>query len=570
MKAKKLTALLLCILTAFVLLAFSASAADEIGPCEHGEENWEWKHINQTCTAKGEDRKVCNVCGKTVELEEIPAHNFKAVYTGKTATCTEQGYEVIYCDWCSTLENRNTPIDPTNHSFDGKEEIIKEATCKETGEKTVQCSREGCTEKKNVVIPVDSTKHTPKEGVEPEIIPPTCSIEGAEKYVCAVCDQVYSVPLPTHSDYKTNPDKYYIVETKEANCAQEASVKYSCYDCGVSFTVVTGEKNPDAHDYTDESLWTYTEGATCKDPGKIVKKCKHYTGHRIEVEYAPHVFEGFEIITEQPKCEKVNGKTVFTPGKKSVKCIYCTATETQTVSDIHSFNDWVITGSCKDGGTAVRTCTCGDVTEETAFKAGTHLNYTYNIDNIVYPDCLHDGYLLIYCKDCKVTARVFLPELDSKGAHTPGEWVITEKETCDKSGVRELHCDICDTVMEKVVIPQLSHTCIILKQGIPATCETDGITDHLYCTGCGATFEQEVIHSYGHDFVEQFSPEEGSVRICDRCYKYEIIGDGGAPVTCNCLCHNSNGIAKTIWKFITFFFKLFGMNQECKCGTAHY
>ncbi|MBQ3136454.1 MAG: hypothetical protein IJB74_03125 [Clostridia bacterium] len=578
MKAKKLTALLLCILTAFVLMAVSASAADEIGPCEHGENFWEWKHTPQTCTSAGESRRVCtytdeagNVCGKIIAIEEIPAHNFKVVYTGKTATCTEQGYEVIYCDWCSTLENRNTPIDPKNHSFDGKEEIIKEATCKETGEKTVQCSREGCNEKKNVIIPVDSTKHTPKADIEPEIIPPTCFVDGAEKYVCAVCDKVYSVPVPTHSDYKTNPDKYHIVETKEATCAQAPSVKYSCNECGTSFTVVTGEKDPDAHDYTDESLWTYTEGATCKEPGKIIKKCKNYTGHRIEVEYAPHVFEGFEIITEQPKCEKIDGETVFTPGKKSVKCIYCTATETQTVTDTHSFNDWVITGSCKEGGTAVRTCHCGDVREETSFKAGTHLNYTYDPDNIVYPTCLNDGYLLIACKEknCGVTARVFLPELDSKGSHTPGEWVVAEKATCEKSGIRELHCDICDTVTEKVVIPQLSHSCLILKKGIDATCDTDGITDHLYCTECGTDFEQKVIPALGHKFVEQFTPDEGSVRICERCNKYEIIS-GGETVTCNCLCHNSNGLAKTIWKFITFFFKIFGMNQECKCGTVHY
>ncbi len=564
MKAKKLFALAVCLMTAFLLFAFSASAA-EANHCEHGEEYYKWVTTPQTCNKEGKYERVCTECNQVVYTEVIPAHNYTVIYTGSVATCTEKGFEAVFCNWCNKVENRETPVDPKNHSF-GEWTVTKEATCKDEGEKERKCSRCGETEKASV--PVDSSKHNEGTNKWEAVTPVTCSQEGVEKNLCTVCKQEFTRTVPIHSDYKVNTEKYAVVESQEANCAQPDTTKYQCRDCGISFTVA-GERDYDDHDFTDESLWYYTEGADCQHPGKVTKYCKNTRIHKIEEVYAPHAFEGAEVIIEEPKC---NEDGSFTPGKKTVKCLYCDEVETVTVTDTHSFGEWSFTEegrTCKTGGTATRTCTCGEVTETKELKAGTHLNYTYDPANIVYPDCLHDGYMYIYCDDCQVTARLFLEELDSKGTHTPGDWVVTEEATCEKSGVRELHCKMCDTVTEKETIKQLGHSCIILKEGTAADCENAGITDLLYCTLCKAVFNQEIIPASGHNFVEQNTPEEGAVRICDKCYKYEIVG-GGQSVTCNCLCHNSNGIAKTVWKIITFFCKLFGMNQECKCGIAHY
>ncbi len=565
MKAKKLMALAVCLMTVLLLFAFSASAA-EYNHCEHGEENYKWITTSQTCNKEGKHERVCTVCNQVVYTEIIPAHNYTVIYTGSVATCTEKGFEAVFCNWCNKVENRETPIDLKNHSY-GEWEITTEATCKDEGEKVRYCTRPGCYAAETASVPVDSSKHDAGTNEWETVTPVTCFQEGKEKSLCTVCNQVFTRTVSVHSDYAVNSEKYAVVESCEANCAQPDTVKYQCRDCGISFTIA-GERDYDAHDFTDESLWYYSEGADCQHPGTVTKYCKNSRIHKIVEEYAPHVFEGAEIIVEEPKC---NSDGSFTAGKKTVKCLYCDEVEIVEVPGTHSFGEWTfLEGDCKTGGRATRTCTCGAVTETESFSAGTHLNYTYDVKNIVYPDCLHDGYMYIYCNDCKTTARLFLEELDSKGAHTDGDWVVTQEATCDKSGLKELHCKMCDEVIKKEVIPQREHSCIILKEGIAADCENAGITDMMYCTLCKAVFEQEIIEASGHNFVEQNTPGEGAVRICDKCYEYEIIGDAGQNITCNCLCHNSNGIAKTIWKFITFFCKLFGMNQECKCGIAHY
>ncbi len=564
MKAKKLTALLICLMTAFVLFAFSASA-EEIVHCNCGEENYQWVKTDQTCTKDGKYERICTVCKKVFITEVIPAHNFKVIYTGKTATCTENGYDTVYCDWCNTIENRETE-DKNNHLF-GEWIVTKEPTCKDEGEKERKCTRTGCTYVEKGVVPADSSKHNEGDNGWETVTEVSCSQEGKEKSLCCICNEVFTRTVPVHSDYATNTEKYKEVEIKEANCTQAASVKYQCRDCGVSFTI-TGERDYNKHDYTDESLWYYSDGASCKNHGKVTKYCKNSRTHKIEEDYAPHIFEGVETVTKEPACKKENGETIFTDGEKTIKCIYCDEVKTETVSaGTHSFGDWVITGTCAEGGTATRTCTCGDETENITFEANTHLNYN---SYTVAPTCIYRGYKHAECKVCHTQFYIFPEELAAKGEHTPGKWVVTEEATCTESGEKELHCDICDEVIDKAVVLQREHSCIILNNGYAATCKEAGITDLLYCVLCETTFEQEIIPALGHDFVEQFTPEEGAKRICDRCNEYEIIGDNGETVTCKCLCHNSNGLAKFIYKIIVVFSKLLNINQECNCGIAHY
>ena len=38
---------------------------------------------------------------------------------------------------------------------------------------------------------------------------------------------------------------------------------------------------------------------------------------------------------------------------------------------------------------------------------------------------------------------------------------------------------------------------------------------------------------------------------------------------CNCLCHYTNPIAEFIWKIISFFMNLFGIDEPCNCGYPH-
>ncbi len=568
MKAKKLWALLLCLLTAFVLLAFSASA-EEVVYCEHGEENYRWLKTEQTCKQDGKYEQICDICyAENPDMKPfvtlvIPKHNFVEIYTGKTATCTEEGFVSYYCDWCNLLENRVTEIDPDNHLFN-EWTVTVEPNCMVEGTKVRECIRPGCDYVETGSVPVVESAHEPLNENWETVKASDCYEEGIEKNVCAICLKEYTRAIPTHNDYATNTVDYNIVETKEGNCSQLASVKYYCKQCGISF-VITGKADPDKHDYSDKSLWFYSVGASCKHKGKLTKHCKNAYHHTVVEEYAPHTFEGVETVIKAPSC-KEDG--TMESGTKTIKCIYCDEVKTETIpAGEHSFGDWVITqGNCASGGKAVRTCICQKKTEEIDFAPGTHLNY--NLLHRELPTCLNPGTLYVECKAAGCGKRVYLfpDELKSKMAHTPAsDWVITEEATCDKSGVRERYCDVCDEVLKREVIEQKAHNCVILKKGTEATCTELGITDYLYCMECGITFEQELLPARGHNFVEQISPEDGAAKICDRCYQYEV-GDS----TCKCLCHNSNGIARAIWKVVVFFCKLFGFNELCKCGIAHF
>lgn len=579
MKVKKLWALLICLMTAFVLFSFSASAE---GDCGHAQEYREWKTTPNSCTAEGKYELICNyiedgeVCGHIFETEIIPAHNFRTIYVSKTATCTETGIDVVYCSWCNIVENRITERNPENHKFTDWT-VTEASTCIKEGTKERKCTRDGCGYVETAAVPIDASAHIAAEGSEWKLISEaTCYAEGSEENTCKVCNKTFTRAIPVHSDYGVpsggcdyNADKYFRGEVKEGNCSQAESVKYTCRDCGSAFTV-KGEKDYTKHDFTDESRWIYTEGASCKHPGKLIKQCKNNRNHTVEETYAPHIFEGYEYVITEPGCRSEGGQTVFTPGEKVVKCIYCDEFDTVEIpAGAHSFGDWVHTqgSTCTSGGTATRTCTCGAVTETTDFEPYTHLNYS---GYMMAPTCTESGYEHVQCKQCNTQFYVFPENLAAKGEHTPGKWVVTKAESCTESGERELHCDICDAVYKKEVIPQRLHSNITLKEGFDATCEQSGITDLFYCSTCATVYEQEVIPALGHNFVDQFTPGEGAVKICDRCFEYEIVGDAGDKVTCDCLCHNSNGLAKFVWKIVSFFLKLFGSSAECKCGVVHF
>ena len=90
MKAKKLAVMLLCLITAFMLFTFSASAATD---CETLgiEHEMEWVKYSQTCTVEGYYKYECKNCDYVDEskTEIIPCHNYEDSRIGKIPTCTE-------------------------------------------------------------------------------------------------------------------------------------------------------------------------------------------------------------------------------------------------------------------------------------------------------------------------------------------------------------------------------------------------------------------------------------------------------------------------------------------------
>lgn len=524
MKARKITALVICILTAFALFAVFASA------------------------------------------ESSCAHEFITIYTDKNPTCTAEGTATNFCTKCNAFVKVTLPIDPTNHRY-GEWVTKTEATCIAEGVKERKCVRVGCENPLETgVIPVDDSKHIADNKGWTTVTAATCYAEGLEKAKCKVCGKDFTRSIPIHFDYAENSTDYKLVKKVEAKCNAVGYTQYQCLKC---FELITVDRGVDAnnHDFSDESLWEYPEDATCQSTdAKIIKHCKNQNSHILEVSYTPdHDFSG-EVTVIEPYCENVNGESVLHEGKKITECRYCDATKEEAIAGAHSFGDWTeINGTCEYGGKASRTCDCGAKSETNVpFKAGTHLNYEVLRER--ESTCEYKGWTEIYCEVCNQTLKIYRPAL----GHIPGPWKVTDEANCQKSGLREVICKVCNQTLESEVIPQKDHEKIIIKNSVAPTCTESGLTPYYYCSMCLEGIAQEVIPALGHNYVLQYTPEEGAVRICDRCYEYEIIDDQGNTVSCDCLCHNSSGLAKMVWKIVIFFCKLFGFNQVCGCGIAHF
>ncbi|MBR2410287.1 MAG: hypothetical protein IKB08_01035 [Clostridia bacterium] len=85
----------------------------------------------------------------------------------------------------------------------------------------------------------------------------------------------------------------------------------------------------------------------------------------------------------------------------------------------------------------------------------------------------------------------------------------------------------------------------------------------------GATVETKVEAELS-DTTIYFDMPNGNVRVS---YKTQSMIDEEAKQeaidNCNCLCHYTNPVAEFIWKIISFFMNLFGIDKPCYCGYPH-
>lgn len=556
MKAKKLIAFLFLMVMTLVVCSVTSFAAD----CTHAE-GGDWVTTQQTCSQTGSRKLVCRTCGEVIMQETIPTHNYQVVYTGKVATCTEEGFVTKLCSWCMTLINETTAKDPTNHDY-ADWVTDYDSTCTSTGLKHRSCKR--CSDREEEVIAANVAKHVADENSQWEVVVPAgCDYVGTKRTTCTVCGEPFNSVIPSHSDAsdgtlspEEHAKKYIILTETPGTCTTPGSRNYTCNECTSTVSVPTGI-NPDNHKYAG---WRIIEEATCTEAGVRERYCTgNYAHKQTETYYEQHEYTVEVSYTPGADCDSV--------GVKVMKCANCDATTTvETVAE-HIWNPWVLSGNCLTGGNATRTCVCGDNKEETSFEKDTHLNYT--VISEIKPSCLYEGSLYIRCTDCNTQTRIYPEEYTATG-HTSGTWVTIEAATCSSSGIMERNCVNCGEQLEERVIQQLSHQYIILAEGTDATCTEAGVTPYFYCTQCGYMVKPETIRATGHSFVEQNHNGGSSVLICEYCYQYKVGEEGEGAITCDCLCHNSDGIAQTVYKVISFFNKLFGREQFCECGAQHY
>lgn len=177
-----------------------------------------------TCGTDGKTEGIhCGVCSTVIKAQTTIPKTGSHTETEDPAedpTCEKEGKTAgSHCSVCHTILQAQNVIPKLSHEY--TEQVIKEATCSNPGEKTLTCRN--CNESHTEEIP--KTPHTEVEDPAEEA---TCTKPGKTKGShCSVCLAVIqiqkSVPQKAH-DYKTQAVK--------ASLQKNGYSKTECSQCG--------------------------------------------------------------------------------------------------------------------------------------------------------------------------------------------------------------------------------------------------------------------------------------------------------------------------------------------------
>ncbi len=394
---------------------------------------------------------------------------------------------------------------------------------------------------------------------------PTCELYGytAQKE-CNVCKYVEKAQYKPAIGHNYQPD--FSKNNSEG-------VTYKCENCSDS--------------YIKRHNWTYNLlplDATCTQPGHTADRVCNDCGYHQVSEAIPMVEHSMEVISSDSDshivkcitCSYVSSDEghdivfVFDKGyncysesaKGHKECSICGYVTQKDMTVVKGEHQNVTVTSSRE----YRLTTCDDCGYSTivALRCGK-CNQTLTADeySINLPTCTDTGYLFYNCKtsDC---AHSNVITFDPTGHYLEESYSVTLTPDCSRDGVKSKHCYRCD-YSDDISIPGTGHMFVVLIPEEPATCTQDGLTISGFCNYCGLITQQVTIPATGHDIHDY----QGQA-FCYNCNKYMIDSDGEA-IECDCLCHNNDGLAKIVFKFLLFFFKLFKMKQTCDCGTVvHY
>ncbi len=470
-------------------------------------------------------------------------------------TCTEDGYTLNTCNKDDCGKTWNTDIvGKLDHDLKGT------ATSNGNGTHSVKCVRDcgysADAEKCSTETP-STTCGTKNEcdicgGEFGEEIPhvftkyeynnnATCTADGTETAECDNCDtgakdtrtaegtklghnmsaHGYDISGWVDADGKSlAPESLDVSTIKEPTCGAEGlSISY-CSRCDV-YVTKTVPKNKDAHKMAEE--WTLV-GGNCATGVTFIRACEVCGKKESKTENVPHDWKA--IVIEEAGCT-VNGYINF-------ECTVCgfTATLDDTVDTWPSFNGV-------------------DYTDKNIVASGNH---TWQTEAPVDED-----YIVI-----------------------DGVIVFVEKYPAyNSTGRGYKKCAICSAI-EAVTIaaygnnptnhkhPELGindNSTLKYVAQVDPTCNVGGHKGYYECTRC--SYSQYVLDHDAYYIAALGHTAPNSKGKCDRC-KTTIEEEDSASKNCGCICHKESGFMKFIYKILSFFWKLFGMNKNCKCGIVHY
>ncbi|MCH5252469.1 MAG: leucine-rich repeat protein [Lachnospiraceae bacterium] len=188
--------------------------------------------VAATCLKTGSRSRHClNAgCDSKADVIVIPAtgHQWGEYKVTKEPDCTACGSKFRTCDVCKTIETAS--VQPLGHDYDTKYTVDEPATCTEVGWESIHCRREGCNGSyMKKVIPYASHKYEQTSVTKKA----TCVENGEGIETCTVCRKERTVVIPsveTHN-WGEEPVVEYINECRGSNRYKE------CVDCGKRLTL---------------------------------------------------------------------------------------------------------------------------------------------------------------------------------------------------------------------------------------------------------------------------------------------------------------------------------------------
>ena len=220
----------------------------------------DWNSKNVAPHKVDSSGKLCEIC--KIELVCIHAYSEEMLIT-KTPTCTENGKQAIVCLKCNDIKPGTEEILYTfGHVWD-KGEVLKAASCKETGSVKYTCINK-CGETKTEVI--EMQPHTYKE----EIIHADCENDGYSIFTCTMCASYYADKVVQAYGHMFET---YTYDEGSATCYMDGTKTSICANgCGSTKTVT------DFGSKTDHEMLTFktTKHPTCTEDGEEEAMCFYY------------------------------------------------------------------------------------------------------------------------------------------------------------------------------------------------------------------------------------------------------------------------------------------------------
>ncbi len=434
-------------------------------------------------------------------------------------------------------------------------------------------------DRNDIVIPAAHTIVTDKA------VAPTCTETGlTEGSHCSVCGVIFTtqevIPALGHTTE--------VVVAKAPTCTENGyTAGEKCSVCGEVFF---GIEIIPATGHTEKVILGYAP--TCTEAGltdKIVCSVCDYVISDATVIPAKGHDIGEWTMTKSPTCTNVGEER-----RDCSACDYYETKELATVSGAHVWGDWVHTDGknhqrvCKENSAHVETGVCYDA-NPTEFGATCkdHSYLLYTCDKCSYEwreydetsdfvdhsyteffynndaTCTENGTKYAYCDyGCGTKSENMEAEGTAKN-HSWTGWKVIAESTCNTYRIDQRKCSLCGlTETKEYVAGGYAAHSLILYPGLEPTCTYDGFKDYYYCVTCGYTQEPEKLPMLEH------TDKDGD-NVCDLCEGPYYNDDEGTGKYCDCMCHKG-GITGFIYKIIRFFWQIFGINETCECGEAHY